>query len=111
MFVDRMGDGEDGDGGRDVCRQVPCLALCQLQIPGTWVSERKNNGPLGAPMRPPPGGHCEMGVEKAFPDYKCIITSIRIILKCYISLFSSIQTLSQCWWVRCNYVIRRQRVF
>lgn len=100
----------DGDGGRDMCRQVPCLALCQLQIPGTWVSERKNKGPLGDPMRPAPGGHCEIGVEKAFPDYKCIITLIRIILKCCIPLFSSIQTLSQCWWVRCNYVIRRQRV-
>ena len=105
----------DGDGGRDVCRQVPCLAMCQLQIPGTWESERENEDPLGlspnshSPRRPAPGGSCGTGVKRACPDYKCIITSIRIIVKCYFPRFSDVQRLSHCWRARCKTMLYRRQ--
>lgn len=48
MFVDRMGDGEqDGDGGRNK-KAGSCLALCQLQIPGTGCLRERIRALLGA---------------------------------------------------------------
>lgn len=96
--------------------RFPAWPCVNYKFPGPGsLRLRENENPLGlspnshSPRRPARGGSCGTGVKRACPDYKCVITSIRIIVKCYFPRFSDVQRLSHCWRARCKTMLYRRQ--